>query len=243
MTKETLLKRIDGKEKLIVKLEKKLARIEKAAASNWENNPYYYDESDLKWCKKDLDEARQVLIEYQTELQIAIEKENSRDVKAITEFLDNWEERVISYFLDEKSKFDIEYVELKKYNKNFFEKYYDYSAWESKEEKQEAVNEHNEKWNAFRKKWLHVTQFGNNDWESRMRKEIRKEKNRKYDFIIKRTNKIVGEITDASNLHIGAKGDLNGYIVGTKGTAKVNTIDAGGYNIQCYHFRTLIKAI
>ena len=65
----------------------------------------------------------------------------------------------------------------------------------------------------------------------------------KYDSIIERTNRIVGQITDATNLHIGEKGDLNGYIYGTEGTAKVQTIGAGGYNIQCFHFRTLTTRV
>jgi hypothetical protein len=72
-------------------------------------------------------------------------------------------------------------------------------------------------------------------------KVLEQEANRKYDFIIERTNAIVGKITDASNLKVGAKQDLNGFIIGTKGRAKVQTIGAGGYNIQCYHFRTLIN--
>lgn len=54
---------------------------------------------------------------------------------------------------------------------------------------------------------------------------------------------LVGEITDASGLSVGSKQDLNGFIVGTRGTAKVQTIGAGGYNIQCFHFRTLINAV
>lgn len=68
-----------------------------------------------------------------------------------------------------------------------------------------------------------------------------KEASAKYDAMIEKTNKIVGQITDASQLCIGLKGDLNGVIIGTKGIADVHTIGAGGYNIQCYHFRTLIR--
>ena len=74
----------------------------------------------------------------------------------------------------------------------------------------------------------------------KLAKDLTQEANRKYDFIIERTNYIVGEITDAAALQVGAKGDLNGFIDGTRGRAKVQTIGAGGYNIQCFHFRTLI---
>lgn len=41
---EYLTKRVEGKKAEIAKLQKKLGRIEKAQASNWENNPYYYHE-------------------------------------------------------------------------------------------------------------------------------------------------------------------------------------------------------
>lgn len=75
----------------------------------------------------------------------------------------------------------------------------------------------------------------------RLVKDLNEEANRKYDFIIERTNAITGEITDASGLSIGNKQDLNGFVVGARGTAKVQTIGAGGYNIQCFHFRTLIN--
>lgn len=41
-TVEFLQKRVAGKEKEIKTLEKKLERIKKAEASNWEKNPYHY---------------------------------------------------------------------------------------------------------------------------------------------------------------------------------------------------------
>jgi hypothetical protein len=73
-----------------------------------------------------------------------------------------------------------------------------------------------------------------------MQNDLKEEYNRKYDYIIEKTNEIVGTITDASYLSVDANGNLNGYIIGDRGKANVNTIGAGGYNIQCYHFRTLI---
>lgn len=55
----------------------------------------------------------------------------------------------------------------------------------------------------------------------------------------------VGEITDAKYLEV-TRGNMNypvinGKIIGTKGTAVVESIGAGGYNIQRYHIRTLVK--
>lgn len=55
-----------------------------------------------------------------------------------------------------------------------------------------------------------------------------------------RVKKITGNITDCANLHWGGKA-LNGYIVGEKGSADVFTIEAGGYNIQRWHLRVLVK--
>ena len=73
-TREFIQKRIEGKEKEIVKLEKKIERILKAKETGWEVNPYYYSESDLRWTNKDLEEAKASLAKYQAELEIENEK-------------------------------------------------------------------------------------------------------------------------------------------------------------------------
>ena len=60
---------------------------------------------------------------------------------------------------------------------------------------------------------------------------------------LKEINAIVGTITDARGLYVGNKGELNGIVIGDRGRARIETIGAGGYNIQCFHFRTLIHEI
>lgn len=74
-------------------------------------------------------------------------------------------------------------------------------------------------------------------------KELEKEKNNKLLDLMNRVTAITGTIIDATNLKINAKGDIDGVIYGEKGNCKVNTIGAGGYNIQCFHYRVLVKKI
>jgi hypothetical protein len=61
------------------------------------------------------------------------------------------------------------------------------------------------------------------------------------ETLVYRVKEKVGNITDAAGLHIGANGEINGLVIGDKDSANVTTIYAGGYNIQCLHFRVLVK--
>lgn len=76
--------------------------------------------------------------------------------------------------------------------------------------------------------------------EAWLEKAMEEEKRAKLLDLIGRINSVVGTITDAAGLYISSNGEINGLIVGTEGRANVETIGAGGYNIQCFHFRTLI---
>lgn len=253
---EFIQKRIEGKEKEITKLEKKLARIQKAQATNWEVNPYYYGENDLRWTLRDLENARQSLEKYRADLQTETEKANSRNIAVIIEFLENWKKRVTEFYHNTFS----EYPEAQEQYWEDMKQFPTYYGWRKlqKENPEEYIRLKNLKEsieNAFQWKFGHILPYVERhynrdtqkpEWtfdDAKTQKDLEQEANRKYDFIIDRTNAIVGTITDASNLEIGAKGDLNGFVFGTKGTAKVQTIGAGGYNIQCYHFRTLIHKV
>jgi hypothetical protein len=50
----------------------------------------------------------------------------------------------------------------------------------------------------------------------------------------------VGNIVEL-NLRCGADGTPNGKVTGDAGVAYISTIIAGGHNIQCLHYRVLVK--
>jgi hypothetical protein len=74
-------------------------------------------------------------------------------------------------------------------------------------------------------------------------KTLEADKKAKMIDLIERVNAITGSIEDAKLLTIDVKGNLNGIVSGPKGKAKVDTIGAGGWNIQCWHYRTLVHAL
>ena len=260
---EFIQSRIEGAEKKVDSLKKKIERIKKAEASGWKNNPYYYDENDLKYALRDLEDAEKSVEDYKAKLASEIEKDASRDVPAILEFLDKWKKRVIDIY----SGVIREYFELKEEVAKAYRalpKYFYYKREEDQGEEykkymglkskfQGKVNGYYEKYTdelgreRERKvqdgEWEFAKMyFLSNEEESvaRVVKDVEQEAKRKYDFIIERVNAICGKIVDASGLSVGGKGDLNGIIIGEKGNASVTTVGAGGYNIQIFHYRTLI---
>lgn len=241
-------KRIEGKRKELAKLEKKMERIQAAAASDWENNPYMYSEHDLTWTERHIQDARAVLKQYEADLKAATDKANSRNVPAIMDFLNDWKASSMECY---KNAFP-DYL---KEREAYFKAQHEYAEWwngggcreclESRKAHEETLHKVE---SVFKRKWGFIAPYtalwGGNlilDTE-KLSLDLNEEANRKYDFIIARVTKIIGQITDASNLYVSG-GELNGLIYGTSGTAKVNTIGAGGYNIQCFHFRTLIKKV
>ena len=87
-------------------------------------------------------------------------------------------------------------------------------------------------------------------YETNMRKAIANEKNRKYDQLIEDVEHICGKIIDMSHIKVGAKGDLEGYVIGTDGECELWTKGCGGFNEnvivnvkhgQIFHFRFYVK--
>ena len=57
-----------------------------------------------------------------------------------------------------------------------------------------------------------------------------------------RINAVTGDVTDWSGIYYGGKA-LNGFVTGELGKVKVESIVAGGYNIQRKHVRVLVHEV
>lgn len=268
-TVEFIQKRINGKEAELKTLSNRLVRITDAKNSNWEKNPYNYNEYDLRATVTDIEKATKQLNSYKEQLQEIVDKNNSRTVAPILEFLDSWKRRVflqyhegLSSYYDDISILEAlrsavvelpkgaEREECERKRKEFSTKFREecIGTFEPIPEDDPGYRKY---YNVKRKvktgkyEWLkdYFKYSTIDDAERALTTHLETEANNKYDYLIERVCKIVGTITDASNLCISDSGELNGVIQGSTGKASVSTIGAGGYNIQIFHYRTLIHEI
>lgn len=240
---EYILNRIDGKKAELNKLNKDLERLN-------DRDPYCWGDKWFCETKRQIELVTASIDYYENQLAIAIENQNIKSIPVINDFLDTWEKKMVAFCLAEKPKFD-------EARKRFTVAHIDsHAKWHDATMRGESVGTCQNIYTeclkkeksieqSFSRKWAHVIQFihGDNSYEDNVVKDVAEEKKRKYGRIISEIISAVGQITDAGNLTIGMNGELNGFVVGDKGRASVRTIDAGGYNIQCYHFRTLIRKV
>lgn len=151
------------------------------------------------------------------------------NLKEIKEFINQWKLRAINYYHQAIEDYKKEYKELK-------EKYPQTND-DYKKEKRQLLEKYNQ--------IVVNLSFGYSpkDREERLLKIIEKEAIAKEKTLIARVNKEVGLIVKALTLKDGINGELNGTIKGENGICKIETIYAGGYNIQCLHYRVLVHKV
>lgn len=236
---ETLKTRVENTTKKITKLEQKLERINEAL--NGGKNPYYYEERDLRITTRELETTKEALKKYEEQLAIEINKENAPKIKVLVDFLETWKEKARTFYRNEC----LAYYEM--YNKHKaeeeeFMKDHGYNEWYRSETRKQQRREMEERFTNLVKE-LHSFRSETHTKEELLEKMLIKEVKAKYEDLVNRISKVTGEIKDCNYLYIGDNGSINGYVIGEKAKANVETIMAGGYNIQCLHYRVLVKKI
>lgn len=150
------------------------------------------------------------------------------NLKEIKDFINQWKVRAIDYYNNALVEYKKEKQELKYFN-----------VWNGDYNKK--MRELIEKYG----KWVvgDLALRSPKDAEEQIIKNIERDAISKEQMLIKRVNKAVGTIVKSITLNVGVNGELNGIIEGANGKCKIETIYAGGYNIQCLHYRVLVHKV
>lgn len=235
---KALEERIEKKQNQIAKIERSIARLEV-------KDPY----DDLKRRRRDLEEAQKTLKNYQEQLAIEINKENAPKIEVLVNFLNQWKEKANAFYHKEAQALYKAYEEHKTNNERIETEYrakgYSTEAYkEYREKNSEEYRRYNEVEKVFSPLIRRIRTYKDTYLnEEELEKELNREVKRKYEDLVYRISYVVGEILDCSNLYIGSNGSINGIVIGTNAKARVETITAGGYNIQCLHYRVLVNKI
>lgn len=216
------------------------------------NNPYNQgDEYEYYHASLDLNDKRNTLNNYLVKIEEIKQFESEEKIEVIWNFLNNWEVKAYDWYIQNANH----YMEI-------HDKYDE--IWEGSKESYKYESTYTNyqgqlltriRYNETRFKELYYSNIQSLTKQitnvycktidtEKLSKIIKDEKEHKYKELIERVTKIVGNITDASMLKIGEQhGEINGRIYGTKGKCILETISAGGYNIQCFHYRVLLKEV
>lgn len=198
-------------------------------------------DKEIRYATRDLQDAQATLKNYEEALAIEINKENAPKIEVLVNFLNQWREKANNFYHDEAIRLYEAYNEhklkdeaikliqdLKVRREESTKEYHRYN------EVQKNFSPLLRNIRTYREPYLH---------EDELQKALDREVKAKYNDLVVRMKNAVGEIQDCSNLRIGGNGSINGIISGTNGKARMETIMAGGWNIQCLHYRVLVNPI
>jgi hypothetical protein len=211
--------------------------------------------SDIKGAKKKLAEAERILAGHQERLDAEQEKDdfiNNNIPQVIKDFLEKWKEMAFDWHVKRHESY-LEFAkkleaEAKQAEIDLGIEQYRRPTKEQREKLEEMRLDYRSvqarKANYAGAVVLQMCTYRKEEERlAYLDKLLEEDKRAKMVDLINRINHVVGEIQDATGLRISEKGNLDGIIKGTKADAKIETIGAGGYNIQCFHYRTLVHEI
>lgn len=225
------------------------------SANYWDICQVEQKQDDIKGANRKLRDAEAILSNWQTKLNVEVEKERFLSEQApavIIEFLARWKEEAREWFI----KSHIRYMEL-----------IDLLKAEEEDARERYLKEnpngraYGDKWDKFMHGEKEVKRIRGvmammgaavsvmatfrkeNERLAWLESTLEEDRKHKLFDLITRINDVTGTITDAKGLNVSEKGNLDGIVIGDKGKAKIQTVGAGGEYIQCFHYRTLVHPI
>ena len=244
-----LEQRIEARQERISRLKSNIEKLNQKAQKINDRPAETFDQQswkrfDLSVVNGDIEDKTKKILTLEKEIEkihadieaVRAVQNKNRSVRPILEYLEYWKEQMRGYYSRTFDYFMTHRSEMKDMENQYWAL--------SRDDPQRSVLK--KKVEAFRSAVSPVLFFTvpftvppQLDQE-RIERSLKVEATMMYDRLIAQIEHITGEITDAADLDIGEKGELNGYVIGKKGKASVKTIGAGGYNIQRFHFRTLV---
>lgn len=191
-------------------------------------------ESRIKSAEKEINSQHLLLAKYNNLLEFQKQRLSKPVHGVFKDFFENWKQKIIEFSKEHLKK----YLELDKANCELFNK-------TSAEEKR-TLEFKNKYSTLVRAAQAHFTSWARDLFykgEEEFKKYLDKYMLDRYYELVDKITAITGEFTDVKNIYIGKDGSLNGTVTGNNGTAKIETIVAGGYNIQCLHYRVLVHKV
>lgn len=210
-------------------------------SDDWNKGPSI---SELRNAYRDLGEAKATLDKYLAEVDKINNFQKMDKIKPIWDFLQDWRSSVREYVIENaKEYYKLQQDEDKAFKEYLAKNNQDYNemgwnarwTWEKMFKRQYYIDIHSITRSVY-------TRRGEVDID-KLDKYLDRDVKAKYDNLVNRITEDSGEILDASGLYIANNGEINGYVVGTKGKVKVETITAGGYAIQIRHYRVLVHKV
>ena len=251
MTIEQLQERISKKEQEITKIEKRIQKWKDAQCEEcfWKRYEWllmgrdratffaqFYPDH-IKDCEKELDHAIDDLHYAQTTIENY--KQQIKDVQAKENTLNDMPETLVKfrdYMISRWDEYDIwKRNQIKKEYAKAYELVTKKSAWD---EYRQACRDIRYKWGANWEDFKHLS-------NEEIHKQNVKDADKLILNLLNRTISITGKIVDTKSLCLSQDNNgfsiINGVVIGENGKAKVESILAGGYNIQRLHVRVLVK--
>lgn len=238
--KDFLKKRVENFEAKLQKINKRIERLKKKVE---EDPTDYYYKNDLSSARREFEQTKEKLEDFRNRLAQEERRAAARNIRPLLDFLEDWRQRNEEFYRDayrryvagrethrEKCK-KAEGDELKRFRTAYLEKWTFLSEYITGGRGQIYYDDND------------LSSFVPAFLEEKMLRDLRLEADAKYDFLVMQIEKLGGALRDVSNLCVACNGELNGLVLGEKNIVSVKTVGAGGYNIQRFHFRTLVRLI